>query len=460
VDLSFEDGVERIRFRAFANCSGLKAVVFPASFVVIDEWAFCSSLLREVTFAAGSKLQYIGREAFLDCCLGEVFLPASVTEVDPSAFDREVWTNVRFGGPPLLLLDGDFLCSPDSATMLRCLSRDSRIEVPARIEVIGKNAFSRCFAHAVIFASGSRLRESREGFTYYKLESFTVPSSVEILGDRCFAGNSDLETVIFEEESKLRKIGKLAFALCKIRSFTIPASVNEIDGSAFSGCPLEEITITPGNRSLILRGNTLVTSDGTEIVKSFGLEREIFVAREVAILHKSCFESLKCLRALKFEPESKLRKISRSALSGCDSLRSIVVPPSVIEIDEFAFQECFGLEFCAIHENAMLLRIGNEAFAGCICLRSFYFPKKVERIGENCFGNCRSLSRLRFGSRDTLRKIVRDAALNESLEYLGFTEISHRFRIEVEDDGWDLSFPGWISVADEGSHLTLALQFS
>jgi hypothetical protein len=269
-----------------------------------------------------------------------------------------------------------------------------------------------------------------------------------------------LATVTFAEKSKLKKIWERAFRFSAIKSITIPASVNEIDGSAFVRCPLEEIDVDPGNPRFIIRGNALLTSDGTEIVKSIGIQREIFVSREVEVLHSTCFRSLWHLTEVKFESESKLRKIGRSALSGCDSLRSIVVPASVTEIEESAFKDCIGLEDCWIHENALLTTIGQKAFAGCSCLRSFYVPKSVEEIGEKCFKKCASLSRLKFGSGDTLKRIVRTGTLDEALEHLGFTEISQLFRIEVEDDCTDLTFPGWVPVADEVSHLTLARDFS
>jgi hypothetical protein len=46
VDLSFEEGTERIKSRAFAHCSHLKAVAFPASLLVIEiEMPFLKSHL-------------------------------------------------------------------------------------------------------------------------------------------------------------------------------------------------------------------------------------------------------------------------------------------------------------------------------------------------------------------------------------------------------------------------------
>jgi hypothetical protein len=462
VDLRFEEGVERIYFSAFSQCYQLTVVTFPASLVVIDERAFylCRSL-REVTFAADSKLQHIGKEAFPQCPLEKVFLPASVTEIDPSAFFPDTWRMVTFEGPPLLLVNGDFLCSPDSRTMLKFIGWQYEVEVPAHIEVIGRNAVEQCDLDTVTFASGSRLREiGEEAFSHCSgFTALSIPSSVEILGDRCFENCGEVTTITFEAPSKVKKIGERAFAFSSIQSFTIPALTNEMDGSAFAGCPLEEIDIDPGNQRFILGENILLTPDGTEIVRCFGLEREILVPMEVEVLQKSCCESLRRLTELKFESGSKLRRICRSALSDCESLRNIVVPASVTEIEEFAFKGCFGLEECSIHKDAVLTAIGQEAFAGCSCLRSFYVPKNVEGIGKNCFWNCPSLLRLKFGSGDTLRSIVGDRTLDEAFGHLGFSEIRSLVRIEVEDDDSDLPFPGWVSVADASSHLTLTRKF-
>jgi hypothetical protein len=240
VDLSFEEGVERIRFSAFSHCFGLTVVAFPASLVAIDEGAFEGCIgLREVTFAADSKLRYIGKDAFEECPLERVCLPASVTEIGPSAFTPEVWKIVQFEKQSHLLLSGNFLCSADSRTLLRVLDSADVFEVPAQFEVIGKNAFLGCSLDTFIFANGSRLREiGEEAFYDSELRAISLPSSVEILGDRCFENCRNLRKVTFEEPSKLKKIVSRAFACSRIQSFRIPALTNEIAGSAFVDCPL------------------------------------------------------------------------------------------------------------------------------------------------------------------------------------------------------------------------------
>jgi hypothetical protein len=53
--------------------------------------------------------------------------------------------------------------------------------------------------------------------------------------------------------------------------------------------------------------NTLLTSDGTGIVRSFGIQRRIVVPRGVEILQKSWFELLHSLIEVKFEDGPKLK---------------------------------------------------------------------------------------------------------------------------------------------------------
>jgi hypothetical protein len=91
LDLSFEEGVVSIGYGAFENCFQLRTVAFPASLEVIGENAFsCCESLRHLTFAEGSQLRWIQKEAFAYVPLERVILPATVKEINPSAFTLTV----------------------------------------------------------------------------------------------------------------------------------------------------------------------------------------------------------------------------------------------------------------------------------------------------------------------------------------------------------------------------------
>jgi hypothetical protein len=395
-DLYFEEGIVRISASAFEFCTMPKTLTFPASLEVIGEKAFSECRpLRQIRFASGSHLQRIHRYAFFSVYLHSVILPATAKEIDPYAFDQDVWRSIQFDGPPPVVMIGDFLYSADSRILLKTWSHS-----PAII----------------------------------------VPSSVVTIGDRCFERCCCMRAIAFEDCSKLKRIGERAFAGSLLYSITIPASTEEIDGSAFVGCSLWAIRIAPGSRKFIVEGNLLLTSDRTEIVRYFGRELELIVRKEVEILGKSCFEENNHVGRVVFEAGSQLRRISRSALSDCSSLRGVSIPASVEVIEEVAFKGCSGLESCLIAENANLATIGREAFSECCSLRSFSVPVSVEGIGENCFHKCISLRRLSFVTHESLNKIVDESTLDEAFEELGLYEISSVLRIDIADEECILTF--------------------
>jgi hypothetical protein len=141
--------------------------------------------------------------------------------------------------------------------------------------VIGANAFVRSKVSSVRFESNPELREiGSEAFLGgHELTAFSIPGSVEIVGDRCFVSCFDLKTIEFEGQSWLRRIGERAFVGGKLNSIAIPALTEEIDESASVTCPLMEIRVE-GHLVFNVEGNLLVTSNGTEIVRYFGLDRE------------------------------------------------------------------------------------------------------------------------------------------------------------------------------------------
>jgi hypothetical protein len=209
VDLSFDEGTLKVGVSAFSWCSNLVKAAFPASLIVIEANAFhvCRQL-REISFVAESQLQHIRSEAFSDCHLNGVVLPAGIMEIDPYAFSRDVWLNcvtARFS------INGQFDLSADSRTVIRCNSSLGPMLIRSNIETIGANAFPKnsCTIAKVIFESGARLREiGSEAFCGCKVvRALSLPESVEIIGDRCFAGCCWMETIEFEGSSKLKRIG-------------------------------------------------------------------------------------------------------------------------------------------------------------------------------------------------------------------------------------------------------------
>lgn len=83
------------------------------------------------------------------------------------------------------------------------------------------------------------------------LESITIPASVESIGDYALMAITSLDTVYFEDESKLDTIGKYAFAYLGIESITIPSRVESIGALAFMQTTNLKSVIFEDNSQLI-----------------------------------------------------------------------------------------------------------------------------------------------------------------------------------------------------------------
>ena len=84
------------------------------------------------------------------------------------------------------------------------------------------------------------------------------------------------------------------------------------------------------------------------------------------------------------------------AFGGCTGLTSITIPNSVTSIGGYAFSYCSGLTSITIPNS--VTSIGTEAFFGCSGLTSITIPSSVTSIGNNAFMNCSGLTSITIPS--------------------------------------------------------------
>jgi hypothetical protein len=97
-----------------------------------------------------------------------------------------------------------------------------------------------------------------------------VPNTVEVLGKSWFESFNRLAGLVFENDSKLRQIGRSAFSACEsLTSIAIPASVEVIEDSAFKKCAgLEECFLD--ENGLLFRIGTDASFDIPRTVEETG----------------------------------------------------------------------------------------------------------------------------------------------------------------------------------------------
>lgn len=92
----------------------------------------------------------------------------------------------------------------------------------------------------------------------------------------------------------------------------------------------------------------------------------------------------------------KVTNIGFRALSSQPSLKIIVIPETVVNIDEEAFYKCRALTEIIIPSSVK--SIGNRAFSNCDSLTEVTIPSSVTLIGSQIFSNSQNLTTVYYNS--------------------------------------------------------------
>ena len=271
----------------------------------VSRYAFISFLygpskITRIEFEDGSACESIGDSAFYGCTsLTSITIPDSVTSIGSSAFSG--CTNIEHATIPAHAISSIIktnlktvvITSGESYAFKDCTSLTS-------IVVLDGNTTYKSIDGNLYSFDGKVLIQYAIGKT---ATSFTIPDSVESIGENAFSGCTSLKSVIIPDSVK--SIGNYAFYKCTtLTSMTIPNSVESIGNYAFYGC-----------------------------------------------------DSLTSIEI----PDS-VTTIGNYAFHGCTSLTSITIPDSVISIGNWAFYWCTSLKTVVI--GGSVTSIGEHACRG------------------------------------------------------------------------------------------------
>ena len=367
--------VKDIGDSAFFGCNNLDRVSIQGGNLKIGNRAFadCRSLKRVVFNGAAAGL---GDYAFWDCSKIAIYYTQNVTAIGECAFlgsglsgelDLRGVKNIKSGA-----FNG---CEITSITIGKNLSE------------IGPSAFFNCDDlneiklsdenDEYVYVDGCLIRRS-DNTLVLGLASAVIPETVVSIGDYAFAYRKNLSEIAIP--SSVTAIGSYAFANCEnLKTIEVSESVKSIQSCVFKSC----VSLTKAT------WRTLVS------------------------VPDSVFESCSALTDVKL---SSVTKIGERAFSGCIGLKEIILPQSLTEIGEYAFNktalasialpqsidkvgngwfsDCKYLE--TVNFDGKIKEIGESAFSGCISLKSFEIPSSVVSIGNFAFRGCSALSEVLF----------------------------------------------------------------
>lgn len=299
-ELVIPDNVVEIYEYAF-NKSNIISITIPSSVISIGYSAFYQSrFLSSVFFAENSQLISIGEAAFSECSnLNSIIIPNSVKSIGTSAF---------------------YLCE----NLVSVIFQDG-----IELDIIDDNTFLNC----------------------YKLKTIDIPDSVIRIGDNAFEYCENLLEIKLGENSKLSSIGSYAFI-----------NTAWLDSQASGVVYINKIAYCykgdmPENTSISLLEDTIAIADG-----AFNNENNlkgIVIPENVVLIGARAFEWRSNFNSVVFTGISQLKVIEEYAFAGTN-ITSIILPDSLIEIGEYAFGNCYNLEFITFSYNLVI--VGNRAF--------------------------------------------------------------------------------------------------
>lgn len=428
---------------AFHSHHTLQGVYIPPTVTTLEKMSFTNcSKLRKIDFSEG--LVTIGEDAFLLCVLLEsIDIPKTVTEIKRNAF-----------------------ASCDSLTS---------ITIPGNVKSIGGYAFRECdkLKEAVI-SEGTQIIEDSVFYLCLNLTDVTFPDSLIRVGKNIFEltpftmDKKHLENgalyvgkhlVYVDQETSGRfdikegtkLIAAQAFYRCyDITEVTVPDGLMIICEDAFDGCRVQSLSLPESvdciyDRAFASSGIKSMTMPeslsflGEDVFKSSSLYRSADNWEDGVLYVDKYLIEAKNTVVGKYTVKPGTVHIGKNAFKNSRNITEIVIPESVLIIDDRAFIETYLQK---INLPASLKAINASVFESCYSLNGIVLPSGITFIGEKAFYLCNGLTEINIpdgvthiGDYAFYGCSFTEVTLPESVVYLG----SHGFALCEKLEKIDLS---------------------
>lgn len=386
--LTIGNSVVAIGEWAFQSCDFTGELVIPNSVTTIGAGAFawCEGFTGELVIP--NAVSSISDQTFIGCSgfTGELVIPNSVTTIGAGAF---AWCEDFTG-----LTIGNLVATIGSEAFEACVGFSGALVIPNSVTAIGDYAFSGCnsFTGTVTISSSvnaigdnifylcnnlEHIMVDPENAVYDSrnncngiIETATntlitgckhtvIPNTVVSIGNYAFGGCNMTSISI---PNSVTKLGYGVFNWCSnLTAIVIPSSVTKIDGQQFSGCDnLEKVTVEAENSVYDSRKNcNAIVESGTDVLIS-GCKNTV-IPNTVTVIGNGAFASC---NITSIDIPLSVTKIDHDAFTDSDLKGDLVIPNSVVSIEDHAFYRCWYLNGTLVLGNS-LTHIGREAFADC-----------------------------------------------------------------------------------------------
>ena len=201
--------------------------------------------------------------------------------------------------------------------------------------------------------------------------SYTGP----FIGSYCFGQNAKVKEVVIEEGPEEIEDESKFFAgdyFTELEKIELPASLTVIGSEFLKDAENLKTVTVPANSSLknIKEGAFANTPYYASLIGEYGMLGNVVLKYQ----GKNASTTV----------PSNTKAIAGKAMASCKSLKSVIIPKSVENIGDYAFQSDTALEKVVLNEG--LKTIGGAAFMGCDSLHEITIPKSVTLIQPYAIG--------------------------------------------------------------------------
>ncbi len=428
-----------IGYRAFESCGALTSFVVPASVKTISAMAFygCSHL-TSFTVAEGSVLESIGEQAFYNMASQvekgiNFVIPATVKAVGAKAFERAKIIELTLSEKLQLDANGSLIegCItiekihvPENHETLSSYNgivydkeqtaiymvpsawNEDQFIIPDTVQVIAASMFAR-FKGSYVKLPAALTSISDKAFEYSNITHIEIPDNVTSIGNYAFRDCKNLHTITISPNSKLTTIGTYAFSNTIVSELNLPDSVEFMGSYALGGCkqltyfkvPASLKTLEGRTFSNCTALTTVELSEGLEVIGSSAFHASgitsIVIPNSVKQIIDYAFQQCKSLKTFTCTDAAQLHFVGFSAFLNCEALETVTFGPAVKSFGYNAqgkyntFSGCTNLK--EINLPAEMVKIPDGFFAGLQNLEVLTLPAQLEELGAEAFYNCPKL---------------------------------------------------------------------
>lgn len=346
--VTFEEtsNLKEIGDQAFKQ-SGLTEFTFPASVETLGKEAFMQLKdLAEVTIQDNSKLKVIPESSFNSSPKLKTFnvgQNSSLEEIGYRAFNSTILEKLDLTNCPNFKTFGE-----QSFYQITTL-QEVKLAEQNNLQMIDASAFGNCSKLKTVELGNSRnsyISIARYAFQKTAIEEITIPNNVTYIGVGCFADNTQLAHVYFNEPAKVTTFNNKAFSKCGLEEITLPSSLQTLSDYTFEyNTKLKTVDVPAATTSIAARTfykcssleEINVDKDNTKYSSSDGF----LLSKDKKTL--TIFPAGKANDNFTLLPPS-ITTIGDWSFFGCENLTNVTIPNKVTSIRQQSFGQCENLK--------------------------------------------------------------------------------------------------------------------